>query len=370
VPDHPALITCSRCGQQLVWRSARCWRCGLPVINSLRPQGDRPQSLREGLGTPGKALVIFAVFALVLFGMTYFTVRAHVFPPAVARAESPTPTASVVAKATASLAPLPKAKPGTYVVHGRESLFSVAQATGIDANLIAFWNVARYPTLASSPALELGWVLRLTGPPLPTQAPQPTQPPVPQFTFPPTAVVAIPNVYTHYFAGGAVVNSYAIYGDTPDELISSINRNGPYSAWLGSDAEAHVQISSHWNLFFETWPDGSCQLGLTAAQPITLSYVVVMPRWVLPQGASTVTITWWASELTRVAWHENHHIQIAQQFLPVMNAAVLRSNCTTVNATISNLVQQLDTQECQFDLQQYGYAMGLSLQSCLAKMTS
>jgi predicted secreted Zn-dependent protease len=360
VPDSPGTIHCARCGQELLRRSARCWRCGLPVTDSLQTHAD-------GLGTLSKALVIFAVFVVALFGMSVLGARQAALVARSSPRAEPSEPAAIVARATPLPTALPRAKPGTYVVQGGESLFSLAQATGIDANLLVFWNVARYPTLASTPALERGWILRLTGPRLPTQRPEPTQPPQPQPTQPTTALTAIPNVYSRFFAGGAVVHTYAIYGTTLSELISSIRQNGPYSAWLGSDAEAHVETTGIWQFHFLSSWDGGCDVVPDASPPVSLRYVVVMPRWVPPKGVSAYTVTWWATELLRAANHENHHIKIYQSFLPALNSAVVGGTCTSVSPTITSLMHDAAVQQCTFDLQQYGYAQGLTVQGCLAK---
>jgi predicted secreted Zn-dependent protease len=102
-----------------------------------------------------------------------------------------------------------------------------------------------------------------------------------------------------------------------------------------------------------------------ANPPVSMTYVVVLPRWVPPRGVSAYTVSWWSAELLRVATHENHHIKILQSFLPSLNSAVLGGTCSSVSPAITNLMHDAAVQNCEFDLQQYGYAQGLTLQSCL-----
>jgi hypothetical protein len=49
-----------------------------------------------------------------------------------------------------------------------------------------------------------------------------------------------------------------------------------------------------------------------------------------------------------------------------MTAAIADSSCSNVSAHLSVIVHDIDVRQCQFDLEEYGAALGLSLSSCLA----
>ena len=195
-------------------------------------------------------MVVLSVCAILLFGSVTFAVREQ--PVAIASG-SPLPSASPVV----AVAPFPTAKPsaapGTYLVGDGESIFSVAEATGIDANLLIYWNAAAYPSLSLTPALTAGWVLQLAGPMPATPTPEPSTPPrtyspYPIPSLPPVAgLPSIPTIDRTMFSGPTQVQTYEINGITPSELTRSIATNGPPDAWTGGHAEAttrvHVSVS-------------------------------------------------------------------------------------------------------------------------------
>ena len=84
-------------------------------------------------------------------------------------------------------------------------------------------------------------------------------------------------------------------------------------------------------------------------------------------GVDVSPAIWWVGEITSIARHEYHHVAIAQSFLPALDAAVASSTCQSVGPALSAIALQMNTAQCDFDLQQYGYAQGLTLSSCLAQ---
>jgi hypothetical protein len=50
-----------------------------------------------------------------------------------------------------------------------------------------------------------------------------------------------------------------------------------------------------------------------------------------------------------------------------MTTALATSTCTNVSERLSAIVKDIDTQQCEFDLREYGTALGLSLSSCLSR---
>jgi predicted secreted Zn-dependent protease len=350
-----ALIVCERCRQPVPRDATTCPHCGQALDG-------------QGLSLAASAMVVVSVCAVLLFGGVTFAVREQGVAQATA---SPSATPAAVAAAP-SATPRPSAAAGTYLVGEGESVFSVAEATGIDANLLIYWNADRYPDMTLSPALTPGWVLQLSGPMPPTPSPKPTSPPRTQSSpypipsLPPVAgLPTIPTINGTMFSGATVVHTYEINGITPHELAQSISTNGPYDPWTGGHAEATTQTHVAYQ-FRERTFGGSCQIVADSSTPISLSYVVTIPHWAPPPGATATTRQWWIDELLTTVHHENHHVEIWQSYLPAFNDAVLNSTCDGLAADLAAIVQKANTENCQFDMDEYGAAAGLRLEDCLA----
>ena len=346
------ITTCVGCGQPLPATATTCPHCGHAVR-------------AEGLSLAASAIVVLSVCAILLFGSVTFAVRGQ-------GAAVASPSASPVAVAPApSATARPSAAPGTYVVGDGESVFSVAETTGIDANLIVYWNTHAYPSLSLTPALTAGWILQLTGPIPPTPSPEPTSRPRTYSPYPVPSLPAvaglpsIPTITGAMFSGPTVVHTYEIHGVTPYELSQSMAGNGPYDAWTGSHAEATTQTHVMYR-FRERTFGGSCEIVPDSSTPITLSYDVTIPRWTPPGGATASTRQWWIDELLAAVHHENHHVEIWQSYSPAFNDAVLNGTCDGIAGDLASIVQQANTRNCQFDMDEYGKAAGLTLEGCLA----
>jgi peptidoglycan/xylan/chitin deacetylase (PgdA/CDA1 family)/LysM repeat protein len=109
-------------------------------------------------------------------------------PSASGEPATPSALASVSAQPSAgqsaSSAPAPSGEVATYTVQPGDTLSSIGRAWGVTVAQLQAWNSAAYPSLASDPnALEVGWVLVVSGganaTPLPTpgRTPAPTPPP-------------------------------------------------------------------------------------------------------------------------------------------------------------------------------------------------
>jgi peptidoglycan/xylan/chitin deacetylase (PgdA/CDA1 family) len=82
---------------------------------------------------------------------------------------------SAAASASGSAAPGPSGDVTTYTVRPGDTLSSIGRAWGVTVAQLQAWNAAAYPSLATEPnALEVGWVLVVSGAgratPLPTPA--------------------------------------------------------------------------------------------------------------------------------------------------------------------------------------------------------
>lgn len=374
-------VDCRGCGQPVVARTARCWRCGHPVLDAL-------STPTPGLNLLAQIAVIGSVFAVVLLGMVVFTQRQQAideFATARARAvavadqqqadadrraakaaidrEAPSPTP----------APAPDAGgPDTYTVQAGDSLFSVAADLDIGPNELVFWNKDTYPTLQSTPALKAGWVLRTTGPPLPTPTPRPTREPAPPATPEPQiagpGTPAVPSFGPGSFPASASVSVgyYAVSGSTPQEIHASIQDNGPWSDWLGRNAQAHVQIRSSFNFGFQGDAYGGCSIVSTGGAPVTVTYHVLLPSWTPPAGVTARTVDWWTGTIHETVAHEGHHITLYEAHLPAMNEAVRSGTCASAEADLERMWTDARRANCEFDLAEYGYAVGLTLKSCIA----
>ncbi len=340
-----------------------------------------------GLGTLGQAAVIASVFAMVLFGMVALAQRQQAVESFVAasaqavavaerdQADADRRAAEAIARADRSPTPAPAPPdaggPDTHTVQQGESLFSVAADLGIGPNELVFWNKEVYPTIQTSPALKAGWVLRTAGPPLPTPIPRPTRPPRPAPT--PEPQVAGPGAPGlpafgpgSFPASHAVtVTYYAVSGSTPHEIHASIDSNGPWSDWIGGNAQAHVETRSSFNFTFQGDGFGGCVIRPTGEQPVTITYNVLLPSWTPPAGASVRTVNWWTETILETVAHEGHHISIYESYLPLMNDAVRSGTCETVPVDLERLWADGRRDNCEFDLAEYGYAAGLTLESCL-----
>ena len=384
------LVECRGCAQPVVAHSSRCWRCGRPVLHAVQPEP-------TGLGTLAQATVIGSVFVMVLLGMVVFTQRQHAvdeFAAASERAaavedleereeaEAARRAAQAVARATPTPTPGPPpdaAGPDTYTVQAGDSLFSVAADIGLSPNELISWNKDTHPTLQSTPALKSGWVLRTTGPPLGTPIPQPTPqprpPPTPQpQPATPEPQVAGPGTPTlpafgpgSFPASEAVtVSHYAVSGGTPQEIHASKDANGPWSDWLGRRASAHVEVSPSFNFRFQGDGFGGCSVISTDPSPMSVSYHVVLPAWTPPAGVPSRTVDWWIETIHQTVAHEGHHITLYESYLPAMNEAVATGTCASVELALEQLWADASRANCEFDLAEYGYSVGLTMESCLA----
>ncbi len=325
----------------------------------------------DGIGVVAQGVVIVSVFALVLVGMLALAWRdAAVAELAVA---TPTPGQSDAPATSASpgaATPVPAVDaggPGTYTVQPGDSLFSVASALGIGPNELIAWNQETYPTLPSTPALTAGWVLRTDGPslatPTPDRTPEPTAPP-PQtaggVTLPVFGASAFPA------SGSVTVGYYPVIGGSAREIARSMETNGPHSGWIGGRATAAVEVSASFGFEFVEG-GGGCRVETFDSTPVEASYHVILPSWQPPADTPSSVVEWWVANITETVDHEGHHIELYESFLPDMNAAVLNGTCESAEADLVRLWNEASRANCIFDLEEYGYAAGLTVEACLAE---
>jgi predicted secreted Zn-dependent protease len=182
---------------------------------------------------------------------------------------------------------------------------------------------------------------------------------------PPTTpqVSAIPS---SFFGSGAKVQTYGVTGRTREQISASISANGPWSDWLHGHAEALTKAVPKYRFTLAQSAD-QCRIVVTAKPAVVFSYTITLPSWTKPKNADPSTVRWWSAEIVRVATHERHHVEIYRDGATRMTAAIADSTCANVSAHLSAIVHDIDVEQCQFDLDEYGTALGLSLSSCLAQ---
>jgi len=324
-----------------------------------------------GLGELATAVVISAVFAIVLVGMVVLAQREQAIAAgersdAVAQAGGEAlPDAS--AAPTATPAPEPD-RPGEYTVRRGDSLFSVASDVGASPNELIYWNRDEYPTLQSTPALRPGWVLRIEGPPLPTPTPRPTPQPTPEPILAAPSVPGLPAFSAASFPASerVTVTWYAVSGATPHEISASIEANGPWSEWAGENATAHVLVEPSFDFVFQSAPGGGCTVVATGDPAVAITYHVTLPAWTPPEGVSVGTVEWWADQLHRTVDHEAHHITLYEEHLVAMRDVVATGTCASVPDALQVVWDGAVRANCEYDLAEYGYASGLTLESCVS----
>ena len=167
-----------------------------------------------------------------------------------------------------------------------------------------------------------------------------------------------------YFGSNTSVRTYRVTGSTPAAIITSILKNGPQDKWLQGRAEALTYAIPHDRVTFEQ--DGStCRVVATAKPPIYFSFRITLPRWDPPSVVAKATVTWWATELRHVAIHEKHHVDLWRAAGAAMSKAVGSSTCTNLVGRLTKIALDTRRENCEFDMAEYGKAMGLSMSECV-----
>jgi predicted secreted Zn-dependent protease len=176
----------------------------------------------------------------------------------------------------------------------------------------------------------------------------------------------IPAIGNTFFGTGAKVVTYDVVGSTVEQIISSIQSSGPFSDWLHARAEALTSAVPRYR-FVLTGAGSHCHIEITSKPAIIFTFTITLPSWSRPKGVGQATVLWWAKELLRVATHERHHVEVYRDGAARMTDALAHSTCANVSDHLRAIVDDIDTEQCEFDLKEYGSALGLSLTSCLAR---
>jgi predicted secreted Zn-dependent protease len=193
-------------------------------------------------------------------------------------------------------------------------------------------------------------------PPLPTPTPRtPIATPAPP---------KVASVGASYFGPNSVVSTYRVTGSTPFEISSSFHANGPYLEWLKARATGLTKPSPHFRFTSRASTSG-CIVVATAKPAVYFSFTIVLPQWDPPRNASSATVTWWNDTIREIAAHEKHHVGLFRASATAMTRAVATSTCDDLQQKLSAALQKVARQNCEFDMREYGAALGLSLSSCV-----
>ena len=204
---------------------------------------------------------------------------------------------------------------------------------------------ATVPAGATDPLGELA--------PLPTPGPTPT-----------TATTA--GIDPGFFGAGVRLDTYDVTGATPFEISASMNASGPYSEWTHSRVDGLTVAKATYRFeAFGNVATGGCELRSTGAPTIRIDYIVTLPRWTRPDGATSGTVAWWNDLVGRIAEHEKHHVGIYRTTERELNAAYQHATCATVEHDLVAVWNDTNRQQCEFDMKEYGYALDLSLADCV-----
>lgn len=212
--------------------------------------------------------------------------------------------------------------------------------------------------------------------PDPTPTPRPTFPPAPTPAAPtpaaPHVAEGLPELVSFdgsFFGPNVTVETYSVTGTTLAEISASMEANGPWSPWIGGAATAVTKPETEFDIDFSTSASGECVL-VTGDPPVSTTYTVVMPAWTPPAGTTATTVEAWNEMLLEVAIHERTHVEIVQRGVDTLVEAVPSSGCDTVEALIDEVMHEVEVENCEFDLAEYGTELGLSMESCLAGLSS
>lgn len=238
-------------------------------------------------------------------------------------------------------APTASDAPGTHTVRQHESLTSIGLDFGVTVEELRYWNREAYPSVDSTPQLEVGWVLNVEGPalPLPTLGPEPG----PGFVRLPLLTVDVWNSDERYFS---------ISGESPAELSASIKANIPPMPNLieGADPMAYAGpvVWEHVPTYGESPSTGAC---IVTAITSRVRYEATIPQWTSPSAVRPELLEWWTGVLEHIRWHEEQHIRILSDFVSQIPARTSGQPCNQIQAIVDQWNAELTAAQEAFDIQ-------------------
>jgi predicted secreted Zn-dependent protease len=167
-----------------------------------------------------------------------------------------------------------------------------------------------------------------------------------------------------FFGPNTTVKTYRVFGSTPLEIVESMLARGPRNNWLNERAEAVTLAVPE--IRVELVGSGSaCHVVARANPAVSFRFTITLPRWEPPSAASRTTVTWWNAELGRAATHEHHHVDLWRAAGTRLSRAATTSTCANLQSRLAAIVKATARENCEFDMDEYGKALGLSLDDCL-----
>jgi hypothetical protein len=108
----------------------------------------------------------------------------------------------------------------------------------------------------------------------------------------------------------------------------------------------------------------ACTIVTHDSTPVGATYHVTLPAWAPPDDVPAATVEWWLGTINEIVAHEGEHITLYESFMPQMNAAVLNGTCDSAEDELVRLWTEARRANCVYDLEEYGYAMGLTIAAC------
>jgi predicted secreted Zn-dependent protease len=180
----------------------------------------------------------------------------------------------------------------------------------------------------------------------------------------PPTISGTSEVKASYFGPGVTVDTYQVTGSSITQIIASIRASGPWSDWVKARAEAVTRAVPKYRFSLEG-AGASCRIVIATRPAVTFVYTITLPRWSRPKDVDQATVRWWTTEIQRVAAHERHHVELFRTGATRLSSVVESSTCATVSSRLAAVARDIATQQCEFDLREYGTALGLSLASCV-----
>lgn len=198
--------------------------------------------------------------------------------------------------------------------------------------------------------IEVGWVLAVQGPPLPTSSTrQPnTEVPSGQLSVG-AALVALPILTVDVWGADEVYHQ--VFGTTPQELISSTTANAPGQCHDhgGTAAACAGPVNWQFDPTYTTDPTtGICVLtGVTE----TVTYAAYVPQWAGPSQVSSELVEWWGLVLEHLRWHEEQHIRTFVDYVAQLDGRIAGATCDAGQAIINQWAAELEAAQEAFDVQ-------------------
>ncbi len=131
---------------------------------------------------------------------------------------------------------------------------------------------------------------------------------------------------------GVTLETYAIDGDTPEQLEASLAARGPGS--IGSEAKTSYQL-----VLSKGKPsDQRCGFSTCRVEP---SITVTMPRWNVMPNVSDAAKQWWSWRIRKLADQQKEHIKAAMREAKEATVELTKADCRSGDDAFADLNTRL-----------------------------